>query len=160
MISSACNAWISNSDSFPIFMRFALQKHTTSSSMDRPDHLDLMLQARFGDSLDDRCLITFEIPLEPTYWGGACFRRLEPHRWIYLEYSGEIGGDRGTVERIDSGGLEWVSQTDQELVFSMNVCNPTYQKNSGLWRFSLSADRALWKAEHLMWFNASGDWLD
>lgn len=159
MISSACNAWISNSDCFPIFMRFALQKHVTSSSMARSAHLDLMLQFRIGESIDDRCLITFEIPLETAYWGGVCCRRLEPHRLIYLDYSGEIGGDRGFIERIDSGCLEWVSQTDHELIFFVDIRNPLYQRNSGLWRFAQLADRALWRAEHIGWLTVSGDLL-
>ena len=125
--------------------------------MARPDHLDLMLQSRMGKTLDDRCLITFEIPLEPTYWGGRCFRRLEPHRLIYLDFSGEIGGDRGSVERIDSGALDWVSQKDQELIFSINFSAPTYLKNSGLWRFTQTEDRALWHAEHIGCRTASGE---
>jgi hypothetical protein len=157
MISSACNAWISNSDSFPIFMRFALQKHTTSSSMARQPHLDLMLQSRPGKTEDDRCLITFEMPLEPAYWGELLIRRLEPHRLIYLDYSGEIGGDRGHVERVDFGILAWISQNDQELVFSLTLGHPKYRDNSGLWRFTQSKDPTLWHTTHLSRTRESGD---
>lgn len=154
MISSACNAWISNSDSFPIFMRFALQKHTTTAWMGRPSHLDLMLQSMPEDNPNKRCLITFEISLEPVYWNHAIVRRLEPHRLRYLDYSGEIGGDRGAVERIETGSLEWVSQKEAELIFSLRIATPHYQKNSGLWRFTQSTHRdpgiqAEWIAEHL-----------
>jgi hypothetical protein len=149
MISSACNAWISNSDSFPIFMRFALQKHTTAAWMGRPTHLDLMLQSMPEENPDTRCLITFEIPLEPTYWGGGLFRQLEPHRLRYLDFSGQIGGDRGSVEKIDSGDLDWVSQKEGELIFSLCLRNPRYQRNSGLWKFTRSAAQPLWRAEHL-----------
>lgn len=149
MISSACNAWISNSDTFLFFMRFALQKHTTPPSMDRPSHLDLMLQSRQQESADDRCLLTFEIPLEALYWGGLELRRLPPHRYLYLDYSGPIEGDRGTVERIDSGDLEWLSQNEEELVFRLSLANPAYAKNSGIWRLSVIANSETWLAEHL-----------
>lgn len=149
MISSACNAWISNSDSFPIFMRFALQKHTTAPSMGRPTHLDLMLQSVPEETPDTRCLITFEIPVEPPYWGGTYLKKLEMHRAKYLDYSGDIGGDRGSVERMESGELEWVSQKEEELIFSLRFENPDYQCNSGLWRFTRLPDQPLWHAEHL-----------
>jgi hypothetical protein len=37
---------------------------------------------------------------------------LGKHRLAYLEYEGPIGGDRGTVSRIDAGTFASISQTD------------------------------------------------
>jgi hypothetical protein len=108
-----------------------------------------MLQSVPEENPDARCLITFEIPIEPPYWGGAYVKKLELHRAKYLDYSGDIGGDKGSVERMDSGNLDWVSQKEEELIFSLRFENPIYQNNSGLWRFTQLPDHALWHAEHL-----------
>ena len=130
-------------------MRFALLKHTTSSESNRRPHLDLLLQSREAESPDDRCLITFEIPLEPAYWDGLTILRLELHRAIYLDYTGEIEGNRGSVEKFDSGPLVWTTQASGELLFSMRLANPRYQRNSGTWQFLEASDGRGWIAQHL-----------
>jgi hypothetical protein len=63
-------------------------------------------------------------------------RALAPHRWIYLDYEGEISGGRGWVKRWDSGTcevLDWEdslvrlrvagSQIAGEVVFRSSVFN-------------------------------------
>ena len=39
--------------------------------------------------------------------GDTCaFKELDPHRRAYLEYEGEVSGNRGTVKRIERGTYE------------------------------------------------------
>ena len=78
--------------------RFVLLEHNWNGV-----HWDFMLEA--GD-----CLRTWAVE-EPIVSGrDVPARALGDHRTIYLEYEGEVGGDRGWVRRVDEGTyqvLEW-----------------------------------------------------
>lgn len=78
--------------------RFVLLEHNWNGV-----HWDFMLEA--GDFLR-----TWAID-EPIVSGrDVRARALAEHRLIYLEYEGEVGGDRGWVRRVDEGTyrvLEW-----------------------------------------------------
>ena len=85
--------------------RFVILHHQTP--MD--DHWDIMLEA-------DSALITWSIPPQsPAGAGsiGATFvcsaTRLPDHRKYYLDYEGEITGNRGMVSRIDAGTYEQIA---------------------------------------------------
>jgi DNA polymerase Ligase (LigD) len=63
-------------------------------------HWDLLLEA--GPVL--RCwrlpptlALKAEVPAEPA----------ADHRLLYLDYEGQVAGDRGTVARVDAGVFEW-----------------------------------------------------
>jgi hypothetical protein len=76
--------------------RFVVQRHTVQAG---EVHFDLMIES------DDRAvLVTFQLerpPGEPGAWGQRSF----DHRLRYLDYEGEIGGDRGRVDLWDRGEL-------------------------------------------------------
>ena len=68
------------------------------------EHWDVMLEM-------DSALATWSIP--PQHPAGNSFTctatRLPDHRKDYLEYEGEISGNRGTVTRVSSGTYEQLS---------------------------------------------------
>ncbi|MGC8539616.1 MAG: DNA polymerase ligase N-terminal domain-containing protein [Phycisphaerae bacterium] len=80
--------------------RFAVLKHVRQTDI----HWDLLLQ------LPDRPLLaTWQIRVPPAVW----ISRIEAipavaiadHRLIYLDFEGEIPGDRGNVKHVDGGIL-------------------------------------------------------
>ena len=83
--------------------RFAVLKHVRQTDI----HWDLLLQ------LPDRPLLaTWQIRLEPGRWEHE-FQpipafELPDHRLMYLDFQGEISGDRGHVAHIDGGTMEIV----------------------------------------------------
>ena len=149
MISSACNAWISNSDSFLNFMRFVLLKHSPPAGGSRLAHLDLMLQTRTTECANDPCLMTFEIPLAASQWEDILLKQLPHHRFAYLDYTGEISGNRGYVERVDAGRLEWVTLSETLLEFALWSSSGDSLHHNGLWRFSRSSDPDWWTTMRL-----------
>ena len=80
--------------------RFVILHHQTT--MDA--HWDVMLESDIG-------LATWSIT--PQCTSGSSFTcqamPLSPHRKHYLDYEGEISGNRGTVRRIDAGTYEQLS---------------------------------------------------
>jgi len=77
--------------------RFVILHHQTQTK----DHWDVMLET-------DSALTTWSIP--PQCLSGSSFvcqaTPLPAHRKIYLDYEGEVAGNRGTVSRIDTGNYE------------------------------------------------------
>ena len=77
--------------------RFAILHHQLPTE----DHWDVMLET-------DSALTTWSIP--PQVPIGTSFvcqaTRLPDHRKRYLDYEGEITGDRGVVARVDFGTYE------------------------------------------------------
>ena len=80
--------------------RFVILHH--QSTMD--EHWDVMLET-------DAALTTWSIPPQlPTGLSFACPAvQLPDHRKHYLDYEGEIVGNRGTVFRIDTGTYNQLS---------------------------------------------------
>src|SRR5947207_11677627 len=74
--------------------RFVILLHETPAGYSRKTHFDLMLEA--GDSLRTWALDALPAPGET-----ALAERLPDHRPIYLDYEGQLGGDRGGVSRFD-----------------------------------------------------------
>jgi hypothetical protein len=75
-------------------------------------HFDWMFQRPGGGPL-----ITFRLASRPTPAGPWPLRaeRLADHREAFLTFEGPLTGDRGSVERIDSGNCELTIDTDAEL---------------------------------------------
>jgi len=77
--------------------RFVILHHHSPTG----DHWDVMLEA-------DSALTTWSIP--PQCPSGASFTcpamRLPDHRKHYLDYEGEVTGNRGRVFRVESGVYE------------------------------------------------------
>ena len=66
-------------------------------------HWDFMLE-------DDNMLRTWAIDVPIVAGQDLAARSLPDHRPVYLDYEGEISGNRGSVKRLDSGTyepLEW-----------------------------------------------------
>lgn len=79
--------------------RFALLEH------DWPHlHLDLLLE--WGGSL-----LTWRLPAEILNFPMRA-TSLDRHRIAYLEYEGPISNNRGSVRRVDRGGLRWLVMTE------------------------------------------------
>ena len=76
--------------------RYVILHHEVPKSFGRPSHFDLMLE--LGDSLKTWSFA--ELP-EPGRTVPAL--ALPPHRLEYLDYQGPVSGDRGNVEKWDSG---------------------------------------------------------
>ena len=83
-----------------LLYRFVLLHHQSPSG----DHWDVMLET-------DSALTTWSIP--PQSLSGTSFTcpatPLPAHRKHYLDYEGEITGNRGVVSRIDAGTYEQLS---------------------------------------------------
>jgi hypothetical protein len=97
-------------------MRFCLLHHTGWPG--RLDHYDLMLQ--IADGIDDRdhVLKTFSIlqnELPDGLRGGSLVVPCPDHKRLYLDYEGPVSGGRGSVTRIDSGGLEFVKKSEKNI---------------------------------------------
>lgn len=75
--------------------RFVILRHEVSGAV----HFDLMLEIPGQEKL--RTLQLAKWPLAP---GESCpSTELAPHRAEYLDYEGEVSGNRGTVTRIAQG---------------------------------------------------------
>lgn len=66
-----------------------------------------MLQTRSAASNDDRILKTFATNADE--FPARVLNRIVDHRAIYLNFEGALTGERGTVRRIDEGGLVWLT---------------------------------------------------
>lgn len=79
-------------------LSYVILEHTVNGGV----HYDLMLELPGQEKL--RTLQMQARLLKP---GDTCeFKELEPHRRAYLEYEGEISGNRGQVKRIERGTYE------------------------------------------------------
>lgn len=119
--------------------RFVILRHETPAGYPRPAHFDLMLEQ--GDAL-----WTWALPEIPTTEKSVVAERLRDHRREYLEFEGEVSGDRGSVRRVEQGSFELVSQADGDML--VRLFGTATQKTLLLklesetqrWRISVSAD--------------------
>ena len=84
--------------------RYAILEHHRDGTV----HWDILVE-------DGPALRTWAVdqPIEPGKFIPG--RELPPHRLIYLEYEGEISGNRGWVERWDAGQSEVLAWSDSEV---------------------------------------------
>lgn len=93
--------------------RFVLLLHECPNDRPRATHCDLMLE-------DHGSLRTWSLRQLPKDWSGlkravllpefassniVDAERLPDHRPAYLDYEGPVSGDRGSVQRLDSGAF-------------------------------------------------------
>jgi len=82
--------------------RMALSYVILEHSVNGEKHFDLMLEVPGQEKLR-----TLQLQARLDKTGDTCeFKELEPHRRDYLEYEGEVSGNRGTVKRIERGSYE------------------------------------------------------
>jgi len=87
--------------------QFVILRHTMSEGSERPSHFDLMLE-------QEGVLLTWAMD----QWGELNVPHtaveLAPHRLDYLTYEGPVSNNRGDVERVAKGPIEWlVHNTDR-----------------------------------------------
>ncbi|MEK6675248.1 MAG: DNA polymerase ligase N-terminal domain-containing protein [Planctomycetota bacterium] len=91
--------------------RFVILHHTGFGN----EHWDLMLE-------QGEILLTWRLEVDPTIRSnfpmGAT--RIGDHRKAYLDYEGPLSGGRGSVRRLDRGGLEWVATSPDRYEFHAN----------------------------------------
>ncbi|MEP3478029.1 MAG: hypothetical protein ABJZ55_02165 [Fuerstiella sp.] len=94
--------------------RFAILEH------DHPFlHWDLLL-----DVSEDQKLRTWRLLSSPVLETWIAAEPLPDHRRVYLDYEGEISGNRGSVKRIACGWYQEVSNlTEGERHFTITHCN-------------------------------------
>src|SRR5262245_29210037 len=91
--------------------RFVVLLHETPPGDSRGRHYDLMLE-------QGGALWTWAINALPCAGGEAIpAERLPDHRLAYLEYEGEVAGNRGSVSRIDCGTCELLTDGADEFRF-------------------------------------------
>jgi DNA polymerase Ligase (LigD) len=93
--------------------RFVVLLHETPPGSSRGRHYDLMLE-------HDAVLWTWALEALPELNGATvAAERLTDHRLAYLNYEGEISGNRGRVSRIDRGEYESLPSSAGELSFRL-----------------------------------------
>ena len=79
-------------------LSYVILEHTVNGEK----HFDLMFEVPGKEKLR-----TLQLKTRLEKPGDYCeFKELEPHRRAYLEYEGEISGNRGMVKRIERGTYE------------------------------------------------------
>ena len=86
--------------------RFVVLFHQFPADHPREDHWDLMLE---GESK----LMTWALSEMPKPGESIPAVALADHRKSYLDYQGQISGDRGSVERVLSGIFCWKPDSDR-----------------------------------------------
>jgi hypothetical protein len=81
--------------------RFVVLKHIPPAGSSDPVHWDFMLE-------HEGVLLTWALASPPDTPGPISARKLKDHRLAYLDYEGEISGNRGSVSRWDEGTFEAV----------------------------------------------------
>lgn len=82
--------------------RMALSYVILEHSVNGEKHFDLMLEVPGQEKLR-----TLQLQARLFKPGDTCAcNELEAHRRAYLEYEGSIGGNRGTVKRVERGTYE------------------------------------------------------
>ena len=93
--------------------RFVILEHTQPG---QACHWDFMLE-------QDGKLLTWQVPLPPEQWGEeqvAC-KRIFDHRLKYLEYEGQISGERGSVNRADAGEYAERSNSPTHIEIAISI---------------------------------------
>ena len=86
--------------------RFVILHHQFPESHSRSNHWDLMLEMRGR-------LLTWSLESLPQINQVLMVDQLADHRIAYLDYEGPVSGDRGWVERWDTGQLTWLADVDE-----------------------------------------------
>ncbi|UUO05575.1 hypothetical protein M4951_19630 [Blastopirellula sp. J2-11] len=92
--------------------RFVLLYHQFPSGHADASHYDLMLEA-------DGELRTWRLGAKPDMLRPVQGQPIAPHRLAYLDYEGEVSGDRGSVTRMDRGEYEIVRDDAAALIVDL-----------------------------------------
>ena len=122
--------------------RFVLLLHETPPDYPRKLHFDLMLER--GD-----VLWTWALERVPVAGQSVTAERLPDHRLAYLDYEGEVSGDRGRVSRVDRGEFTVVIDAQSHLAVALQgetlrgtLTFDKLDSEPHLWRISLVAGAA------------------
>jgi hypothetical protein len=89
--------------------RFVVLLHETPADYPRKTHFDLMLE--HGGTLR-----TWALEKMPAVGETVMAERLPDHRLAYLDYEGEVAGDRGRVSRVEAGEYEVIDDAVEAFV--------------------------------------------
>ncbi|MEK6248670.1 MAG: hypothetical protein N2C12_10855 [Planctomycetales bacterium] len=92
--------------------QFVILRHQTLPGDTRHSHWDLMFE-------QSNCLKTWSLPTEPAAGVVVQAEELPDHRIDFLEFEGELSGNRGTVTRWDRGSYETISSAPGRLVYEL-----------------------------------------
>lgn len=96
--------------SLPLQGRFVLLRHEIESNQQGDSHWDLMLEA--GDSLLTWRLNALPKSASIRKMQSLLAKRIADHRPVYLDYEGEISGNRGSVRQVLKGTYVQLSEID------------------------------------------------
>ncbi|EAQ78432.1 DNA polymerase ligase N-terminal domain-containing protein [Blastopirellula marina] len=92
--------------------RFVLLYHQFPPDHADKSHYDLMLEA-------EGLLRTWRLGEKPDMLQPVAGQPIADHRLAYLDYEGEVSGDRGSVTRIDQGEYEIVRDDATTLIVNL-----------------------------------------
>lgn len=92
--------------------RFVLLYHQFPAGHAEVSHYDLMLEA-------EENLRTWRLDQPPDMLQPVRGTPNFPHRLAYLDYEGEVSGDRGSVTRIDRGEYQIVRDDAEALIVEL-----------------------------------------
>lgn len=93
--------------------RFVLLYHQFPAGHSDVSHYDLMLEA-------EGLLRTWRLDEKPDMLQPVYGQSIFSHRLTYLDYEGEISGNRGSVIRIDRGEYELVRDDADSLIVNLH----------------------------------------
>lgn len=106
-----------------ILTQFAILRHEYPAGDLRRDHWDLLLEPP-KTTAEAPLLLCFAIQAPVVEWNGSLVQKLPDHRRLYLHYEGPISNDRGFVQRIATGDIDWREITADTLRCNLK-CTPT-----------------------------------
>ena len=117
--------------------RFVVLLHETPANCSRGTHFDLMLE-------HGAMLRTWALDRLPQLDETVVAERLADHRPVYLDYEGDVSGERGQVRRVDQGEYEIIEDRPEQFVVKIGGDRPgiltlTQDQPPHRWRVSLSA---------------------
>jgi len=89
-------------------LRYVILHHETPPGYQRPTHWDFMLET-------PDALRTWALAEKPAAGATVAAEALDDHRKDYLTYEGPVAGDRGQVQRWDSGTY-WIESVKKSRV--------------------------------------------
>jgi hypothetical protein len=118
--------------------RFVVLYHETPAGSARETHFDFMLE-------HNGALRTWALEKIPATDEFVMAEQLPDHRLAYLEYEGEITGDRGRVSRVEGGQYELTTESETEITVQLHggkmlgaLRLTRDNQNAHLWRVSFT----------------------
>jgi hypothetical protein len=96
-----------------VMPRFVVLLHETPAGYSRATHFDLMLE-------HGELLRTWALKDLPEAGQTVIAERLPDHRPVYLDYEGEVAGDRGSVRRVDAGLYDVIEDSTGSIVVRLH----------------------------------------